>query len=131
MTDTVPILGERPPVTNNDVWDIKLSLARIEERMTASSESAEHRHANLKQAMDNFVPRRELDQTFAGLGARITSIEADVEEKVTESEVTEVKRRIGLIEGNQTWLIRSVLGLVLTSIATAVATVAAFAIKHG
>lgn len=127
MPEPLPILGERPPVTPNDVMEIKFSLIRIEERMAASAEAAEHRHANIKQAMDNFVPRRELDQTFAGLNTRLTSLDADVAEKASETEVDEVKRRLGLVEGNQTWVIRSVLGLVFSAIAA----VAAYAIKHG
>lgn len=127
MSDPVPLLGERPPVTANDVIEIKFALIRIEERMTASAEAAEHRHANIKQSLDNFVPRRELDQIFAGITARFTSLDADVASRAKDGTVADIGRRVGKIEDAQAWVIRTVALIVIGAVASAVT----FAVKHG
>lgn len=126
MTDTVPILGQGPQVTPGDVLEMKFSLIRIEEQLKSGAKDAEHRHANMKQAMDAFVPRRELDQIFAGITARLASVDGEMKDKAEKTELDDVKRRVGNVESNQTWVTRTVLGLVIGAIVAA-----ALAFKHG
>lgn len=74
-----------------DLSDIKVALARIEGQTIAlqkadetAQANADHRHRNLLQAIETFVPRRELEIEFrkceeraAGLGKRLDDLEGD------------------------------------------------------
>lgn len=51
--------------------DIKVHLARIEERQTASADAADHRHRNLMMRMDAFVPRAEIERENRATNDRI------------------------------------------------------------
>ena len=113
MTDNLPLIGQ-PPVTSTDLFEIKLALTRIEERTAAAAEAAEHRHANLRQAMENYVPRRELDQIFAGIGVRMASIEGELDDKAARSTLDALEKRVSKVESNQErviWAVLSTLGM--------------------
>lgn len=70
---------------------IEVALARIEERQISVAKDiatlqreADHRHANIKQSMDAFVPRREIESSFVkvyekidGTSKRLDDLEAD------------------------------------------------------
>ena len=118
MSDTIPLIGGAPPISDKDVWEIKLVLTRIEERMAAGAEAAEHRHANMRAALDNFVPRREIEQTFAGLTVRLSSVEADLDERPDAKCIAEIERRLGKIESNQERVIWAVLSTVALTVAS-------------
>lgn len=67
-----------PPasVVSADLVDIRVTMARIDERTAQQAVTAEHRHNNLKQAMEAFVPRREIEATNRGFDGRLRSLEA-------------------------------------------------------
>ena len=56
------------------IGPILVALARIEERIKAQTEQSEHRHNNLKMAIEGFVPRREIEQLFAAQQAQIDDL---------------------------------------------------------
>lgn len=64
-----------PPGT---LTEILITLARIEERQQAASANADHRHANLKMALDAFVPRAELEQRHKAVDKRLDTIEGNM-----------------------------------------------------
>lgn len=53
------------------IQQILVALARIEERIKAQTEQSEHRHNNMKLAVEGFVPRRELDERFRSMEERL------------------------------------------------------------
>lgn len=60
----------------NIVQQVLIALARIEERIKAQAEQAEHRHANLKMVVEGFVPRRELDEKFSAITGQIKDLQS-------------------------------------------------------
>ena len=64
-----------PPVTGTDLTEIKIALARIDERTAAQANAAEYRHNNIRQVMNGFVPRREIEANDRARAARILSLE--------------------------------------------------------
>lgn len=65
-------------MSDDVISQVLIALARIEERIKAQAEQSEHRHNNLKMVVEGFVPRRELDERFAAMNARITKNENNI-----------------------------------------------------
>ena len=63
-------------VGDDIVQQILVALARIEERIKAQTEQSEHRHNNLKMAIETFVPRRELDEKFSAIQDHIKDLQS-------------------------------------------------------
>lgn len=76
---------------------MKIMLARIEERQEAQAEASAHRHANLKQELQAFVPRREIEQANETLSDKI---------KASHDAII---IRVVRLEEAQTWFVRKML----------------------
>jgi hypothetical protein len=63
-------------MARTDLADIRVALARIDERTAAQATVAEHRHADLKRALAEFVPRREIEADNRLRDRRIAGLEA-------------------------------------------------------
>lgn len=60
---------------NTDLTDIKVALARIEERQEASNQAAEHRHKNTKMALESVAMKMTTFATKQELNDRVEPIE--------------------------------------------------------
>lgn len=74
-------------ISIRDLLEIKTSLTRLTEQFAAFAVAAEHRHGNLKQSLDAFLPRREAEAEFASGARRMAAIEADLATKAETSVV--------------------------------------------
>jgi hypothetical protein len=56
---------------SDDLTDLKVMVGRIDERIKAGNEEADHRHRNLTQTIAGLTPRAEHD----ALARRVTDVE--------------------------------------------------------
>jgi len=97
---------------------IEVALARIEERQISMAneiqriqDSNDHKHANTKMAMENFVPRREIDAGFAKLSDKIDASNKRIE----DLEADRKKVTMALLSSAAT-MVLSILGFVLKKV---------------
>lgn len=81
-------------MTDEDSTLIKIQLARMEERLMAMTEAAEHRHNNLKMALEGMATKKELET---------------VNEKVAGAKA-DLSARIAKLEDNQSRVVWALLG---------------------
>ncbi|WP_156399189.1 hypothetical protein [Methylobacterium sp. Leaf466] len=102
----------------NILIDISTKIAGIDERTKSlqaadisAQTNADHRHRNVMQAMETFVPRREMEHMLS----RVTE-HCDTNRNILSSRVEVVEKAIETIKDNGVWIKRTVIGAGITAL---------------
>jgi hypothetical protein len=119
----------------NVLIDISKTVAAIDERTKASEKQADHRHSNVMTAIQNFVPRREIEsenqaiRDYAKQLATDTKNHCDANREAIVHRVESIEGSLGEIKnaakGFRNWL----MGVLGTAVVAAITYVGAHFIK--
>lgn len=85
MPDTA--LSGAVAISAADLIEIKVTLTEIRERQTSAAKEAEHRHNNMRAALDGLMPRKEAEARFRDLDEDRKQGDTLVKEEVARLEV--------------------------------------------
>lgn len=108
--------GPGTSVTMPDLTEIRVALARFEERLASQQKQID----NLAPAAETSQLRAELADIETELRAAKTALEKKIEAVDTATpsveDLKKLEDRLGKLEGNQSWVVRTVIGTIVLAI---------------
>ena len=105
----------------NVLLEISTKIAGIDERTKAAEKNADHRHSNIMSAIQNFVPRREIEamltsnRDYAETLATATKQHCDQNREAVIARVEVVESGLRTILDNSKWLKRAFISAAITA----------------
>lgn len=90
-----------PVITHEQVTEILVQLAQLNERQKAMDEAGDHRHNNLKMALDGLASKKDVEAANERIGNLKEALEA---------QKTALSGRITQLETNQSRVVWALLG---------------------
>jgi len=93
-------------MTDDDATIIKIQTARIEERLSAMQDAAEHRHTNLKLSIEGMATKKEVET----VNEKLASTKGDLSARIAQLESNQA-RVVWALLGTAATVVANVLGL--------------------